>query len=481
MKIHHKLLGVTLPIALIALLMGSYVTFHLSQQALHQIAQRWLKTHLDEAVNVVRQQETFLRMYGITNIHAGTHKAQYDARQGLSAIQIGTHGYVYILDKKGKILFHPNPERMGISMGKMPWFSLIQQQKKGEINYTWQGEKHLGNFDYFEPWGWFVVATAPYNEIYGSLNKARDYLLGMALWGSILISFFIIVMTRKIFNPLQLLVRGAEMVKKGDLNIEIPIKSTDEMGNLSRVFNAMAQELKKNLETLQTSEQQLHYLNSQLLTAQEDERKRISTELHDEVGQSLTVMKLKMIMMEEGLSAKNQGTGKACEEMVQYIDMTIENVRRLCRDLTPTVITDLGLAAALMWLIENMEHHFDIAADIDLNNVDEILSLERQLLVYRIFQEALSNAVKHARATRLELTAGQAQHKLIFSIQDNGKGFDMGYVRCRGFEERGLGLVTMQERARMLGTNIEIKSSPGCGTRLQFTVPVDKGSKHGNL
>ena len=167
--------------------------------------------------------------------------------------------------------------------------------------------------------------------------------------------------------------------------------------------------------------------------------------------------------------------------MVQYIDMTIENVRRLCRDLTPTVITDLGLAAALMWLIENMEHHFDIAADIDLNNVDEILSLERQLLVYRIFQEALSNAVKHARATRLELTASQADHKLIFSIQDNGKGFDMGHVRCRGFEERGLGLATMQERARMLGGNIEIKTSPGCGTRLQFTVPVDKGSKHGNL
>lgn len=481
MKIHHKLLGVTLPIALIALLMGSYVTFHLSQQALHQIAQRWLKTRLDEAINVIHQQETFLRMYGITNIHAGTHKAQYDAKQGLAAIQIGKRGYVYILDKKGDILFHPDPKLIGTSMGQRPWFALVQQQTKGELNYTWQGEKHLGKFDCFEPWGWIVVATDPYNEIYGSLNKTRDYLLGMALWGSILISFFIVVMTRKIFNPLQLLVKGAEMVKQGELDIEIPIKSTDEMGNLSRVFNAMAQEMKKNLETLQTSEQQLHYLNSQLLTAQEDERKRISTELHDEVGQSLTVMKLKMIMVEEGLTSKDHAAKQECEEMVQYIDMTIENVRRLCRDLTPTVIADLGLAAALMWLIENMEHHFDIAADIDLNNVDEILSLERQLLVYRIFQEALSNAVKHARATRLELTASQAQHKLMFSIKDNGKGFDMGHVRCRGFEERGLGLATMQERARMLGGNIEIKTSPGCGTQLQFTVPVDKGSKHGNL
>lgn len=481
MKIHHKFLGVTLPIALIALLMGSYVTFHLSQQALHQIAKRWLETRLDEAIFVIHRQETFLRMYGITNIHAGTHKAQYDAKQALAAIQIGERGYVYILDAKGKILFHPKAELIGTPTGQTPWFSLVQKQKKGELNYSWQGEKHLARFDFFEPWKWFIVATDPYNEIYGSLNKTKNYLLNMALWGSILISFFIIVMTRNIFNPLQLLVKAAEKVKQGELDIQIPIKSTDEMGNLSRVFNSMAQELKKNLETLQTSEQQLHYLNSQLLTAQEDERKRISTELHDEVGQSLTVMKLKVIIMEEGLPPKDHATKKKCEEMVQYIDMTIENVRRICRDLTPTVITDLGLAAALMWLIENMEHHFDISADIDLNNVDEILSQERQLLVYRIFQEALSNAVKHARATRLELSATQARHQLIFSIKDNGKGFDIDHVRGRSFEERGLGLATMKERARMLGGNIEIKTSPGCGTLLQFTVPVDKGSKHGNL
>ncbi len=481
MKIHHKLLGVTLPIALIALLMGSYVTFHLSRQALHQIAQQWLETRLNEAMSVVHQQEAFLRMYGITNIHAGTRKAQYDAMQGLAAIHIGEHGYIYVLDTKGSVVFHPLAEFMGTSLDQAPWFSHVLKQKKGQLNYIWQKEKHLGKFNFFEPWGWFVVATDPYNEIYGSLNKARDYLLGMALWGAILISFVIIVMTRHLFNPLHLLVKGAEMVKQGKLDIEIPIQSTDEMGDLSRVFNAMARELKRNLESLKASEQQLHYLNSQLLTAQEDERKRLATELHDEVGQSLTVMKLKMILLEEGLAPNNLAAGKECEEMVQYIDMTIDNVRRLCRDLIPTVITDLGLAAALMWLIENMEHHFDISADIELDDVDEILSLERQLLVYRIFQEALSNAVKHAHATRLELTATQAHHQLLFSIEDNGKGFDMERIRSGTFEKRGLGLATMQERARMLGGEIKMETRPGCGTRLQFTVPVDKGSKHGNL
>lgn len=480
MKIHHKLLSATLPIALIALLMGSYVTFQLSRNALQQIAGKWLETRLEEGLLQVHKQEEFLRMYGIANIHAGTSKAQYDAVKSLAAIHVGDHGYLFILNADGKILSHPRADQTGRSMKNTKWFSLIRQQTKGELNYTFMGKKHLAKFDHFIPWDWFIVATDPYDEIYGSLNKTRNYLFSLAVWGSIFISFFIIVLTRYLFNPLQLLVKGAEMVKQGNLDTKIPIKSTDEMGNLSRVFNAMAHELKKNLEELKASEQQLHHLNSQLLTAQENERKRLATELHDEVGQSLTVMKLKTILLEENLAQGIDGAVE-CEEMVQYIDTTIENVRRLCRDLTPTVITDLGLAAALMWLIENMAHHFEISAAIALDDVDEILSLDRQLLVYRIFQEALSNAVKHAEAGRLTLSARQEKNKLFFSIEDNGRGFNYDGVRARTYEQRGLGLATMKERARMLGTELHVKTGKNAGTRLHFTVGIDKGSDHGNL
>ncbi len=287
-------------------------------------------------------------------------------------------------------------------------------------------------------------------------------------------------------------------------------------GKLSRVFNAMAQALKKNLDDLQASEEQLHYLNSQLLTAQEDERKRVATELHDEVGQSLTVMKLKMILLEEGLTealgadenrsmaksvygergdvgdaaceelssflpARIREHAEACDDMVHYIDTTIENVRRLCRDLTPTVITDLGLAAALMWLIEHMADHFEIAAEIELNDVDDILTLDRQLLVYRIFQEALSNAARHSGATKLQLTAKQEVHQLILAIEDNGRGFDYKKIRDRRFEKRGLGLATIKERARMLGARMNVTTGINAGTRLHFSIPIDMGHSHGNL
>ena len=167
--------------------------------------------------------------------------------------------------------------------------------------------------------------------------------------------------------------------------------------------------------------------------------------------------------------------------MIQYIDITIENVRRLCRDLTPTVITDLGLAAALMWLIENMAAHFEIVAEVELDEVDDILTLDQQVLVYRIFQEALSNAARHSGATKLQLTAKQEVHQLILAIEDNGKGFEYRKVRDRRFEKRGLGLATIKERARMLGARMNVSTGINAGTRLHFSIPIDMGNSHGNF
>lgn len=508
MKIYHKLLGVTLPIALIALVMGAYVTFHLSHEALHQIARMWLTNRLSEGISLVAEQETFLRMYGINNIQAGTRKAQYDALKRLAAVQIGEEGYVFVLDRQGKVLLHPEKRLLGISMANEPWFSRIWREKKGELIHSHEGKMHLVEFDFFQPWEWMVMVSDPYDEIYGPLNKTKTYLFTMALWSSLFISLFIILLTRYLFTPLKLLVDGAERVKKGDLDIQIPIKSGDEMGRLSRVFNAMAMALRKNMNDLKESEEQLHHLNSRLITAQENERKRVATELHDEVGQSLTVMKLKMILMEEGLtetaisevnlhgrtptppdheqksallSRRIREHAKMCDEMVQYIDTTIDNVRRLCRDLTPTVITDLGLAAALMWLIDHMGDHFEICAEINLDDVDDILTLDRQLLVYRMVQEALSNAARHSEATTLQLTVMQKAHQLVVMIEDNGKGFDYDSVRERHFDERGLGLATIKERARMLGATMNIITGKNAGTRLHFSIPIDMGHTHSNL
>ena len=232
MRIYHKLLGVTLPIALIALVMGAYVTFQFSREALHQIARMWLTNRLAEGISLVAEQETFLRTYGINNIQAGTRKAQYDAMKRVSHVQIGDHGYIFVLDKLGKVLYHPKSELVGTAMTDQIWFSKVQEEKEGELIYWFQGKKHLGEFGFFEPWEWIVVVTDPYDEIYGSLNKTKNYLFNMALWSSIFIALFIILVTRYLFTPLHLLVKGAEKSEDEGISIsKYPFKVMMRWGN----------------------------------------------------------------------------------------------------------------------------------------------------------------------------------------------------------------------------------------------------------
>jgi len=476
MKIFHKILGITLPIALIALFMGSWITYHLSRKALNQIAERWLATRLKEAVSMVEQHERFLRLYGITNIQAGTRKAQLDAFSALESIKIGKHGYIYLLNRQGKLIFHPGSDKNFRQAGPEPWIARMTARPGTAVIYPWHGEKHLGMAAFFRPWQWTVVATAPLDEIYGPMNSVRNYLLALAICGSIGISFLIIILTRRLVNPLQLLVQGTRQVGKGDLDVHIPVKSQDEIGQLSRAFNTMSLNLKKSLGDLKRSELRLHRLNARLLSTQEDERRRLSIELHDEVGQSLAVLKLNVILLEESL--ENTENKKACEEMVTYIDQVIANVRQLCKDLTPPAIEDLGLSAALMWLIDTIKKHYTITADINGNALDTRLSLDSQILIYRIFQEAISNVLRHADADTLILAAVEKHDHIVFSIQDNGKGFDLTTIQATSCGDKGLGLHAMQERARMLDSSLTIQTGKGQGTLLQFVVTLDKKKTH---
>lgn len=608
MRIFHKILGITLPATLIALFMGSWLTYYLSREALNLIAERWLDTRLNEAVAQVTRHEEFLRLYNITNIAAGTKKAQLDATRGLAGVHIGDRGYVYVLDMTGRVVFHPDPAMTGRDIGGEDWFLMMLRQTRGAVSYTWEKEEHLGMFSFFEPWGWIVVATDPLSEIYGPMNHARRYILALAVLGSLGISMLIILLTRRLVGPLSLLVQGTRQVGRGNLDVDIPITSHDEIGQLSRAFNTMSGDLKKSLGALKQSEQyfraltenstdliallspgegritylspsitrllgfrarllkgklfadlmtedsrtafplfladldkhpdnilfrefafqnrdgkirifeisgrnltrvpgvegivlnsrdmttrkkiedelkasesRLHQLSSRLISAQEDERKRLSVELHDEVGQSLAVLKLKVILLEEGMGPDQTGGKKECEAMVEYIDQVIENVRRLSKDLTPSTIEDLGLSAALMWLIDTIRQHYTIHADIHPDALDDTLSLDSQILVYRIFQEAISNAVRHSGADTLTLSGTCSGKRLVFSIRDNGRGFDPAGIGKGAVPHKGLGLPTMQERARMLGGDFRLTTAPGRGTVLQFRVPLDKNRAHGHL
>ncbi|MBN1613952.1 MAG: PAS domain S-box protein [Deltaproteobacteria bacterium] len=228
-------------------------------------------------------------------------------------------------------------------------------------------------------------------------------------------------------------------------------------------------------DALRESEMELHFLSAQLMTAQEQERRRLSKELHDELGQSLMVLKLKLRSIQEGLPADRDTLRSKCTEAIEYINAVVENVRRLSRDLSPSVLEHLGLPAAIRWLVNDFCRHAKIDCTLDLPEMEGLFSQEEEIIIYRMIQESLTNIAKHALATEVSVIIEEKDDHAHFCIEDNGIGFDIREIFAQDSQRKGLGLSAMHERTRMLRGSLDIRSRKGNGTKISFTVPYHQG------
>jgi PAS domain S-box-containing protein len=236
-------------------------------------------------------------------------------------------------------------------------------------------------------------------------------------------------------------------------------------------------ERKRAEEALKKSERELRLLTARLLSIQEEERRRVARELHDELGQSLTVLKIHLVSIEEKLSAKQQHLKATCEQMLSYIDTVIENVRRLSWDLSPSSLEDLGLSSALGYLVDETCRNHQMQSAVVMDEIDPLFSPETQINIYRIFQESLTNVIKHARASLVSVEVKRGNGKVSFMIRDNGRGFDLKRAISRKGARRSLGLTAMNERALMANGSLQISSRKGQGTTIKFTIPIGKPGK----
>jgi PAS domain S-box-containing protein len=230
-------------------------------------------------------------------------------------------------------------------------------------------------------------------------------------------------------------------------------------------------------EALRESEQRLRFLTSKLLSAQERERKRISMELHDELGQSLAVLKLQIRAIERALRDDQQDLKAESRELLHYLDGVIDDIRRLSRDLSPAILEDLGLQSALKYLINGVSKHYTVSHTFGVEDLDHLFPSEAQIMIYRIFQECLTNISKHAGATEVSIAIEEKDGVISLVFEDNGAGFDPSQVSARRASGRGLGLAALDERARMLGGTLSIRSQPGAGTRVTCVIPVNQGKR----
>ena len=328
----------------------------------------------------------------------------------------------------------------------------------------YRGKRVLSSFSFVDISGlhWVLLAEIDLAEAQVPLNAIRNNILIISSFIVLFLFFAAVFLSGRITAPLIRLKNAAEKIGQGDFDTELKSGQKNEIGDLTHSFNTMTVKLAD--KTSELKKERLKRLRS-VIDGQELERQRLSRELHDGLGQMLIALKLKM---------ENIRTTEPCESMKMLNDVkasfddTIDEIRRMSNDLMPAVLHEFGISTALRNLVEGVSENADIIGKFYASGKFEDLYKTTKTYLYRIAQEAVNNAVKHANASVIIVKIDRADSQIYMLIEDNGIGFEINNESVKS----GNGLHNMRERTGLLQGHFEIENPPKGGTRIIVRIPM---------
>jgi PAS domain S-box-containing protein len=266
----------------------------------------------------------------------------------------------------------------------------------------------------------------------------------------------------------------------GSLNLgsdEVDFFTTEHLEIAKEIANQMALALINSdlFEHLRMAHQRLQLLNQKLLQAQEMERHHLARELHDEVGQALTALRIHLEEM--NAAVREPFLSQKLSDSSELLMQVLNQIRNLSVDLRPLVLDDLGLVAALRWYVSNRSQMAGFSVHFEPDPGLGKFSPEIETVCFRLAQEALTNIVRHAKAKHVRIDLALTNDEIHLSIKDDGEGFDLQHAHHQMMQGKSFGLLGMKERVVLVGGQIEIESVPGCGTEVRARVPVQSQVK----
>ena len=318
---------------------------------------------------------------------------------------------------------------------------------------------------------WRLITEVDAAEAFAPVRQLR---LRILLWGAVIAFVFLAAawwLARSVTEPVLELAKGARKLGTGDFGVQIPVFSNDEIGQLAESFNQMAEDLRATTvsrDRLDEANQKLRELTDRLLESQEEERKRLARELHDDITQRMASIAIEAGRLKQIPNGDTAQWRAGLDRLQQQMARLSDDIHGLSRRLHPSTLDDLGLAAAIEGecrsFFERGGPPVDVRHEGDLDSIPAPV----QLALYRVVQESLRNIARHADASEVTICLRRADRYVELDIQDDGRGFDRTALDWQA----GLGLASMEERMRLLGGRISIQSAIGKGTLVRAEAPV---------
>lgn len=423
------------------------------------------------------------------------------------ARSLGKTGHAELVDGSGMVIASTESDSAALMPGdhRAYYLQMLAANRVAVNSVVEERGPHAGDMHVmaFAPltvahWGIAVGGTeaetlAPVREL-----QTAIFVFGTLSFGLIFLAT--LIGARLLVHPVKVLTTAAQEIAAGNLEEPIQLSEGGEIGVLAEAFESMRSRLRQSLAEIrawsdelevrvQDRTHELEALNAELrreqqerqlllqhvITAQEDERKRVARELHDETGQALTGLLMSLEAVEQNLTPETPAALRAQLNRTRGLtEESLRDLRRIIRDLRPTALDDLGLIPAIRWYAENHLEPLGIAVRVAAAHWNGRLDPPVETVLFRMAQEAVNNIARHATARKVTITLEGDERGCHVRVEDDGQGFDPGAARSA--DESGWGLVGMRERANLIHGQVRVESAPGAGTRVFIEVPCKEAT-----
>lgn len=502
MKIYYKILLTLLPIGVLLLVIIGLIHSHFTSKALTNLATTWLETRLSEAIHSAEQQNDNLKKYDLESIPASVLKAQMDAEKEISSIGVGKQGYIFAVDKQGRIIFNPDPSLVGYNVAGETWFQQLKE-KRGTLTYRSEKGYNLAFYGYFEPWEWFIIATDPQKEFFGAAHRIKPLIWITGLLGAMAMAVALMILTHGLTRPLKNLTDGTRRVGQGDLKTIIEVESNDELGELARNFNQMTHRLQKITILRDELEEAVRERTSTLMEMNKRLAKterfaaagQLATTVAHEINSPLQGIFSLMELMKEDV-AKDSETLEEIESVetgLQSIKKTVKNLMDLNRPsgLEKAHININQLISNTISLFNTQVAKAGGSLHLDLEPGMPHILASSQLLSH-VFINFINNSMEamaddtpaeksKPKTPEIKIQTRCHQKTIIIQFQDNGPGIKEDvlpnlftpFFTTKKKLGMGVGLTICSDSIHEHGGILQAGNVPHGGAIFTITLPTD--------